>query len=199
MATTYLTTEPLEELIRLIRGQRVILDVNLARIYGVEPKALNRAVKRNQMRFPTDFVFQLNQEEFKNLRCQTGTSSLHGGRRYLPFAFTEHGAIMAATVLNSPQAVQMSVFVVRAFVKMREMLTTNKALADKLVELERKLTGRMDVHERAIVHILDEIKKLMNPQPQPESPRKQIGFHAKEGRVRYRARKRVSRNGQSKV
>ena len=102
-----------------------------------------------------------------------------GGRRTLPFAFTEHGAFMAANVLNSSRAVQMSVFVVRAFVKMRELLAQNKELAAKLAELERTLTARLDDHEKAIVHILDEIKKLMEP-PVPESPRREIGFHVRD-------------------
>jgi phage regulator Rha-like protein len=105
-----------------------------------------------------------------------------GGRRKLPFAFTEHGAIMAANILNSMRAVQMSVFVVRAFVKMRQTLGQNKQLAEKLAQLERRLTERLDVHEQAIVHILDEIKKLMEPPPTAEPERRQIGFH-----VRYEA------------
>ncbi len=108
--------ENIGPLIRTIRGQRVILDSDLARIYGVQTKILNKAVKRNLARFPDDFIFQLTDEELENLRFQIGTSSLHGGRRYLPYAFTENGAIMAANVLNSPEAVRMSVFVVRAFV-----------------------------------------------------------------------------------
>ncbi len=107
------------------------------------------------------------------------TSSSYGGRRYLPFAFTEHGAIMAASVLKSPRAVQMSVFVVRAFVKMRGLLAQNTQLAEKLAELERRLTEHLDVHEKAIVHILGEIKKLMEPLPPPcsEPKRREIGFH----------------------
>jgi len=104
------------------------------------------------------------------------TSKGRGGRRYIPIAFTEHGAIMAANVLNSPRAVQMSVFVVRAFVKMRQALAENKELAAKLSELERTLTARLDDHEKAIVHILDEIKKLMEPLPAPKPKRRQIGF-----------------------
>jgi phage regulator Rha-like protein len=109
------------------------------------------------------------------------TSSSYGGRRYLPWAFTEHGAIMAANVLNSPRAVQMGVFVVRAFVKMREVLAQNGQLAEKLAELERRLTERLDVHEKAIVHILGEIKKLMEPlPPQPEPKRPEIGFHVRD-------------------
>jgi phage regulator Rha-like protein len=180
---TNLEIEPVESLIHLIRGQRVILDSDLAQVYGVPTKRLNQAVKRNPDRFPADFAFQLANQEVAILRSQFVTSSSYGGRRYLPFAFTEHGAIMAANVLNSPRAVQMSVFVVRAFVKMREVLAQNGHLAKKLAELERRLTGRLDVHEKAIVHILDEIKKLMEPlPPQPEPKHREIGFHV-QGKI----------------
>jgi phage regulator Rha-like protein len=172
-------TVPVEQLIRVIRGQRVILDADLARIYGVPTKQINQAVKRNADRFPEDFAFQLKPQEVANLRSQFVTSSSYGGRRYLPFAFTEFGAIMAANVLNSPRAVQMSVFVVRAFVKMRETLAQNKELAAKLAELERKLTARLNDHEQAIIAILDEIKKLMKPAPEPEPKRSEIGFHVR--------------------
>jgi len=176
-----LEIEPVESLIRLIRGHRVILDSDLARVYGVPTKRLNEAVKRNHKRFPSDFAFLPEPQEVASLRSQIATSKRRGGRRYIPRAFTEHGAIMAASVLNSPRAVQMSVFVVRAFVKMREMLAQNVQLAEKLAELERRLTGRLDVHEKAIVHILDEIKKLMEPlPPQPEPKRGEIGFHVRD-------------------
>ena len=136
-----LETDLVESLIRLIRGQRVILDADLAQVYGVPTKQLNQAIRRNIEKFPDDFAFELDPEELTNLRSQFVTSSGHGGRRYRPWAFTEHGAIMAANVLNSPRAVQMSVFVVRAFVKMRETLAQNKELATKLAELERNLTN----------------------------------------------------------
>jgi phage regulator Rha-like protein len=149
--TSIIPQQSVEQLIRIIRGRRVILDSDLALVYGVPTKQLNQAVKRNPDRFPDDFAFQLVNQEVAILRSQIATSSSHGGRRYLPFAFTEHGAIMAASVLNSPRAVQMSVFVVRAFVKMREVLAQNVQLAEKLAELERKLTSRLDVHEKAIV------------------------------------------------
>ena len=169
---------PVEELIQTVRGQRVILDADLARIYGVPTRQINQAVKRNKDRFPDDFAFQLKPQEVTILRSQIVISKGHGGRRFVPIAFTEHGAIMAATVLNSPRAVQMSVFVVRAFVKMRELLGQNKELAAKLAELERTLTARLDNHEQAIVHILDEIKKLMTPPPEPK--RREIGFHVRD-------------------
>src|SRR5262245_39856755 len=154
----------IELLIRTIRGQKVILDADLARIYGVETKAFNRAFKRNADRFPSDFAFQLTRPETDNLRYQFGTSSFgYGGRRYLPYAFTENGAIMSANILNTPQAVRMSVFVVRAFVKMREMLTANRELAKQLKELETKLTARLDLHEAAIVDVLQRIMRLLEP------------------------------------
>src|SRR6266516_317501 len=113
----------LDELIREVRGQKIMLDFDLARVYSVETKALNRAVKRNADRFPRDFMFQISVDEWQNLKYQIGTSSFgHGGRRRRPYAFTEHGAIMAANVLNSPRAIQMAVFVVRTFLKMRALL-----------------------------------------------------------------------------
>jgi hypothetical protein len=136
---------PIEQLIREVRGRRVLLDADLAATYGVETKVLNRAVKRNRDRFPEDFLFQLTATEWGNLKRQIGTSSsAHGGRRTRPYAFTEHGALQAANVLNSPRAVQMSVFVIRAFIKMRETLQGTRGLARKLVALEKKLTGRLD-------------------------------------------------------
>ncbi len=154
-----------------VRGERVLLDSDLARLYGVETKALNRAVQRNLDRFPRDFRFQLTRAEFGNLKYQIGTSSSgHGGRRKLPWAFTEHGAIMAANVLNSPRAVQMSVFVVRAFLKMRELLGGTKELARQLRALEAKLTARLDGHEAAIVDVLQRVMRLLDPPPAPEPP-----------------------------
>ncbi len=169
-----------ESLIRVVRDQRVILDSDLAGVYGIPTFRFNEAVKRNRERFPGDFMFQLSKEEFAALTSQIAISKVgRGGRRTLPYAFTEHGAIMAANVLNSKRAVQMSVFVVRAFVKMREALSTNKVLAEKLHELEKKLTGRLDVHERAIVHVLEEIKQLMEPPPLPIPKRRPIGLGEK--------------------
>ena len=125
--------------IYLIRGQKVMLDNDLAELYGVETKVLNQAVKRNAGRFPEDFMFQLTAIEFENLKSQFVTSSWeHGGRRKLPWAFTEHGAIMAAAVLNSPRAVEMSVFVVRAFVHLRDFARTHAELGKQLATLERR-------------------------------------------------------------
>ena len=167
-----------EDRILTIRGQKVILDSDLADVYRVETKILNRAVKRNLKRFPSDFIFQLTREEFVNLRCQIGTSSSsYGGRRFLPYAFTENGAVMVASVLNSPQAMRMSVFVVRAFVQMRELLSGSRELAVELKKLEAKLTARLDVHETAIVDVLRRIMELMDPPPAPSVPEKSMGFH----------------------
>src|SRR3979411_3413218 len=131
---------PVESRILILRGHKVILDSDLAELYGVPAKRLNEQVKRNAERFPADFMFQLSAREHGFLRSQIATSKKgRGGRRYPPYAFTEHGAIMAATVLNSSRAVQMSVFVVRAFVRLREMLAANKSLAAKIDELENQI------------------------------------------------------------
>lgn len=172
------TTDTVESRILSIRGQKVILDSDLASIYGVTVKRLSEQCKRNSKRFPPDFLFQLNREEFVNLRSQIATSSSgHGGRRFLPYAFTENGAVMAANVLNSPQAVRMSVFVVRAFVRMRELLSGSRELAAELKKLDAKLTARLDVHETAIVDVLRRIMKLLDPPPAPPLPEKSMGFH----------------------
>jgi hypothetical protein len=185
---TDLVIESVEGMIVPLRGQKVILDADLARIYGVPTKVLNQAVKRNLERFPPDFMFQLTQDEvdaWQRSRSQFVTLKRGSNIKYLPYAFTEHGALMVATVLNSPQAVQMSVFVVRAFVKMREILAQNTALAAKLTELEQKLTRRLDTHERAIVVILKELRDLMTPQPRPVPARKPIGFGVRERKGFY--------------
>jgi phage regulator Rha-like protein len=176
------SVEPVASLIRLIRRQRVIVDADLAKVYGVTTTRLNQQVWRNTERFPNDFAFRLTADEFAGLMLQIATSKNgRGGRRKRPLVFTEHGAIMAANVLNSPRAEQMSVFVVRAFVKMREALAQNRQLAAKLADLERRLTDRLNVHEKAIVHILDEIKKLMEPPPPaPEPKRREIGFQVRD-------------------
>ncbi len=183
-------TQPVESVIRLIRGHRVILDADLARIYGVPTKRLNEAVKRNRHRFPPDFMFQLTQVEAQNLlRSRSRFATLKRGQniKYLPCAFTEHGAIQAANVLSSEQAVQMGVFVVRAFLKMRETLGSHRDLAQKLDELERNLTSRLSRDEKVLEYVLSELHKLMNP---PEPPRKQIGFQVRERRAIYRVRRR---------
>jgi len=170
-------------LIITIRNQKVIVDRDLAEIYGVQTRRLNEQVKRNPERFPEDFMFQLTKEEVDYwLRSRSQIAILKRGKniKYLPYAFTEHGAIMAANVLNSPQAVRMSVFVVRAFVKLREMLTTHKELAHKLAELERKLQN----HDESIRSLVVAIRQLMRPQ-EPQPPKKRIGFLVEEPKVPY--------------
>jgi hypothetical protein len=167
-----LAPNSIEDQIVLVRGQKVLLDSDLAALYDVEVRTLNQAVKRNEMRFPVDFVFQLTADENEALRSQTVISkSSRGGRRYAPYAFTEHGAIMAASVLNSPRAVEMSIYVVRAFVRQRETLATHKALAAKLAELEQ----RLETTDHNIVEIVKAIHMLAMP---PEKPVRQIGFRA---------------------
>jgi len=172
--------EPIEPMIRLIRGQRVILDSDLAKIYGVPTKRLNEQVRRNRDRFPEDFMFQLRQQEATGLqhsRSQIATLKRGQNIKYLPYAFTEHGAVMAANVLKSERAVAMSIYVVRAFVKLREVLASTEELSKKLDELERKLTGRLETHEKAIVELFAHIRKLLKPPPpQPEAKARRIGF-----------------------
>ena len=154
----------------VLRGQRVILDRDLAELYGVQVRQLNQQAKRNAKRFPPAFRFQLSPHELKFLRSQNVISSEgHGGARYLPYAFTEHGAIMAATVLNSERAIEMSVFVVLAFVRMRRAIAGNRNVLTKLAELERRLEG----HDTDIQDLMNAIRELMSP---PEPTRTRIGF-----------------------
>jgi ORF6N domain-containing protein len=164
--------ERIERAILILRGHKVMLDNDLAALYGVETRALVQAVKRNPERFPKDFMFQLTNQELTAWRSQIVMSNPGAkmGLRRPPFAFTEHGALMAATVLNSPRAVEMSVYVVRAFVRMREVLTTHRELARKLAALER----RIDTHDETIAEILAAIRQLMAP-PEPRKKRP-IGF-----------------------
>lgn len=153
-----------------IRGRLVLLDADLAAIYGVTTRALNQAVKRNAARFPADFAFCLTRKELAILRSQIVISSAeHGGRRYLPWGFTEHGAIMAATVLNSPRAVEMSVFVVRAFVRLRDLARTHAELARHLAVLEQRVTG----HDDDLHQLFATLRRLLR---QPPRPRRPIGF-----------------------
>lgn len=175
--TQLVPVERVERLIHLARGEKVLLDADLARLYGVETKALNRAVKRNLSRFPQDFMFQLTAEEAGNLKCQIGTSSSgYGGRRYLPYAFTEQGVAMLSSVLRSERAVQVNVAIMRAFVSLRRMLATNETLARKMAEFERHLEG----HDQAIRSLFDAIRELMAP---PAKPQREIGFRAISPRV----------------
>ena len=176
----------IEQRILLMRGQRVILDADLAMLYGVPTRVLNQAVRRNLKRFPQDFVFRLSQSEkdqviticdhLKNLKYA----------KALPNAFTEHGAIMAATVLNNEKAIQISVFVVRAFVKLRVMLSTHKELAHKLAELERKLQN----HDESIQSLVVAIRQLM-ASPEPETTKRRIGFLVEELYLPYESPKGV--------
>lgn len=175
MTSTNKALVPVESIgqrILLIRGAKVMLDSDLAELYGVTTKRLNEQAKRNLDRFPADFMFQLADDEHAALRSQFATSKTgRGGRRYAPYVFTEHGAIMAATILNSPKAIEMSVFVVRAFIRLREVLSTHKELATKLEALERKVGG----HDQAIAGLIDAIRQLMAPPAQNKRP---IGFIA---------------------
>lgn len=176
-----LPVEHIARSILVMRGQKVLLDAELAALYGVATKRFNEQVRRNRERFPADFMFQLTAAEAETLKSQFATSKVHGrgGRRYLPYAFTEHGAIQAATILNSSRAVEMSVYVVRAFVKLRELLASNSELARRLDELEARLARKLTTHDEAIVAILSAIRQLMSP---PVPKRRPIGFTANLGR-----------------
>jgi hypothetical protein len=167
--------EDITQAILVLRGRRVLLDAELAVLYGVTTRRLNEQVRRNRKRFPDDFLFELTTEEFVNLKSRFATSSW-GGRRKRPLAFTEHGAIQAATILNSPRAVEMSVYVVRAFVKLREVLSTNRELARRFEQLESRLDSKLTEHDEAIAAILSAIRELMRPR---DPPRRGIGFTAK--------------------
>lgn len=186
-ATKDLVKKTEDSLIYLIRGQKVMLDEDLARMYGVTTKVLNQAVKRNQARFPSDFMFQLSETEYDNLRSQTVTSSLdkpdlrsqnatsgsgYGGRRYMPYVFTEHGTVMLASVLNSAKAVHASIQVVKAFVRLRELALANKDIAKKLDALEEK-------YDKQFAVIFDAVRKLMTP-PKPGGERKRVGYRRKD-------------------
>ena len=168
--TTYAPIRRIEDLIFLVRGQRVMLDSDLAKIYGVTTGQLNQAVKRNAGRFKDEFAFQIERQEFANLISQSVISSSYGGRRTLPWVFTEHGALMLGNVLNSKTAVEASVRVVKVFISMREQLAAHKELAGKLAELEGRITG----HDAALQNLFEAIRQLIEP-PLPEN-RKQIGF-----------------------
>ena len=164
--------DQIEPLIREIRGQKVLLASDLASLYGVTTKRLNEQVHRNRERFPQDFMFQLTKDEVDNLRSQNATSRLgHGGRRHLPFAFTEHGALMAANILRSERAVQMSVFVVRAFVRLREHVAANTAVLKRLAEIDKTLLR----HDAALRDVYQKLLPLLQPPPDP--PKRRIGFH----------------------
>lgn len=177
----------------LIRGQRVMLDFQLAELYGIKTKQLNQQVRRNPERFPDDFMFQLNEEEFENLRSQFVTSSFQndpsltgfeptdpevirawGGRRYLPYAFTEHGVMMLSSVLNSPLAIAMNIRIIRVYIKLREMLSTNQELFAKIEYLESKV----DRHSEEISMVFAALRELMGMGQQTLRP--SIGFHRRD-------------------
>ena len=166
--------KPIIHSILLIRGQKVILDSDLALLYGVTTARLNEQVKRNIERFPNDFMFRITKDEFENLKSQFATSSYGwGGRRKLPYAFTEHGAIMAAGVLNSQQAIQVSIFVVRAFVSLRQLLAPYKNIVKRVEQIETKL----QTHDKSIIAIINAIKLLM---PAGRTTKEPFGFHSKK-------------------
>jgi hypothetical protein len=179
MGKEVIRMERIAHAILVIRGEKVMLDSDLAALYGVTTGNLNKAVKRNAEPFPIDFMFQLDVEEVANLKFQFGISSW-GGRRLLPYGFTEQGVAMLSSVLNSERAVKVNIAIMRAFVKLRETLDTNRELARKFAELER----RVGKHDEEIAAILEAIRQLMTP---PAKPRRQIGFRVRERAGRYRA------------
>jgi hypothetical protein len=198
--TTILPAGDVARLICSIRGQRVILDNDLAVVYGVSTKRLNEQYRRNLGRFPADFAFQLTPEEAATLKAQPADSASrldrsqiatgsqkHRDPRYLPFAFTEHGALMAANILNSPRAVAMSVYVIRAFIKMREDLAANAAILRRLAEIDKTLL----LHDAALREIYQQLRPLLAPPPEPPKP--EIGFHVKEAATPYRVKRRAIR------
>ncbi len=169
--------------LHVLRGQKVMLSGDLAELYAVPVKVLNQAVKRQAARFPADFVFQLNAREFQILKSQFVTSSWGGLRRARPYAFTEQGVAMLSSILNSPRAVKVNIAIMRAFVKLRETLESNRELARKFSQLEQ----RVGKHDEEIAAIIDAIRQLMAP---PEKPRREIGFHVREKSPPYRTPKR---------
>jgi hypothetical protein len=175
--------ERIQRTIYLVRGEKVMLDRDLAVLYGVSTGNLNKAVKRNLDRFPPDFMFQLKQEESEGLIFQFGRSKGHGGRRHFPYAFTEQGVAMLSTVLRSDRAVQVNIAIMRAFVQLRRVLGSHAELARKLSELEKRIEG----HDDAIRSLFEAIRQLMNPSA-PEHPPREIGFHVKEEGPPYRTK-----------
>jgi len=166
------SVEQITQSILVLRGQRVLLDTHLAALFGVTTRRLNEQVRRNRARFPDDFLLELTAEEFSNLKSHFAISSW-GGRRKLPLAFTEHGAIQAATILSSPRAIEISVYVVRAFVRLRQLLSSNRELVRRFEQLEARLDKKLTVHDEAITVILAAIRELMRP-AEPQG----IGFTA---------------------
>src|SRR4051812_35313893 len=181
--------ERIERAIILLRGEKVMLDADLAALYGVETGHLNRAVLRNKDRFPADFMFQLNDKEAEALRCQFGISNMRGGRRYVPFAFTEQGVAMLSSVLRGPRAVEVNIEIMRAFVRLRQLLASHADLARKLDEIEKK-------YDKQSAMVLEAIRKLMEP-PQPGEV-KEVGYHTliskSDGKTAIKRRPRTIAN-----
>jgi len=184
--TTVVPIESIVSKIVFLRGEKVLLDRDLARLYGVTTGNLNKAVKRNLDRFPSDFMFQLTPEEYQSLRFQLGILKKGQHSKYLAYAFTEQGVAMLSSVLNSPCAIKVNIAIMQAFVKLRHVLSTHKDLAAKLNELERKI----EKHDESIEAIFEAIRQLMTP---PEKSRKRIGFDIKEPRAAYD--KRIKKSG----
>jgi hypothetical protein len=184
--TAVIPVERIQKRILLLRRRKVMLSQDLADLYGVSVKALNQAVRRNRPRFPDDVMFQIDSDELEDLKSQIVTSSW-GGARFRPYAFTEQGVAMLSTVLRSERAVQVNIAIMRAFVQLRQVLSTHKELARKLAELEQRIEG----HDTAIRSLFEAIRQLMAP-PSPE-PKPEIGFHVKEDAVPYRVRTRPAR------
>jgi len=177
-------TERIEKKILFLRRQKVMIDADLAALYGVSTKVLIQAVKRNAQRFPPEFMFRLSSEEYQFLRSQIVTSKKsRGGRRYLPYAFTEHGVAMLATVLKSDQAVRMSILIIKVFVRLRELLSSHKELAETLQVLET----RIGKHDQEIQAIIEAIRQLLQP---PEKPKRQIGFKVDEPGAKYKLKRK---------
>jgi hypothetical protein len=175
--------ERIQKAIFLLRGDKVMLDSDLAGLYGVTTGNLNKAVRRNLRRFPSDFMFQLTPEEADGLLFQSGRSKRRGGSRHCPYAFTEQGVAMLSSVLHSDRAVQVNIAVMRAFVQLRQVLAGHAELARKLTDLER----RIESHDSAIHSLFEAIRQLMAPPPLPQHP--EIGFHVKEDAVPYRVKR----------
>lgn len=178
MTDKLLTTSGILGSIRVLRGQKILLDFDLAELYGVTTGNLNKAVARNRDRFPDDFMFRLSQSEWDDLRFQIGISKKRGGRRHVPFAFTEQGVAMLSSVLRSERAVKVNIAIMRAFVQLRATLESNRELGRKFSELEL----RVDKHDEDIAAIIEAIRQLLEP---PAKPIREIGFHVRESSPRY--------------
>jgi len=190
-----ISVDQIEQAILLVRGQKILLDSDLAKLYGVETNALNKAVKRNSERFPEDFMFQLTAEEFGALRFQIGTLKAGRGqhRKYLPYAFTEQGIAMLSSVLRSPRAVQVNIEIMRAFVRLRHVLAASAELARRVAAHE----ARLGKHDKQFVEVVQYIQKLTEQPPAPPKPR--IGFHVSpDGETRNESRRPKSQTGRSK-